>query len=74
MGGVSKRGGGGIYFVPIDAVFYRMKFAREASKILESAISSEGRFHYNGQKALYLSATVEGTHVASRRYNAFCPL
>jgi len=48
--------------------FYRMKFLREADDILGSARAPEGRSHYGGQKALYLSGSAEGTVVASRVY------
>lgn len=47
---------------------YRMKFRAEADDILAPAHSPEGRSHYNGQKALYLSQTPEGTITAVRRY------
>ena len=52
----------------LDATFYRMKFARDAAAVLQAASAPEGRFHYDGQSALYLSATADGTVVATRRY------
>ncbi len=54
----------------IDAIFYRMKFAKQAALILDAAHTPEGRSHYNGQRTLYLSASPEGTVIASRRYMA----
>ena len=45
-----------------------MKFLAEADDAVGPARSAEGRFHYDGQKALYLSLTPEGTHIASKRY------
>jgi hypothetical protein len=52
----------------IDSIFWRMKFVHEAGDILGPVQSPEGRSHYNGQRALYLSETAEGAIVASRRY------
>lgn len=48
--------------------FYRMKFLAEADDILGPARAPEGRAHYGGQKALYLSGSPEGTVIASRLY------
>lgn len=59
---------------PKDAVthssgtFYRMIIASRLAEVLAPAKSPEGRSHYNGQPALYLSQTPEGTAVAVKRY------
>jgi RES domain-containing protein len=45
-----------------------MKYLHEAKDILGPVQSPEGRFHHDRQPALYLSASPEGTVVASRRY------
>jgi RES domain-containing protein len=59
---------------PIAGTFYRIIDSARAGDILAPARSFEGRFHHDGQKALYLSQTVEGTHVAMARYkNAATP-
>jgi len=50
--------------------FYRMKFTAEAEDILGPARAPEGRSHYGGQRALYLSETTQGTIIASARYIA----
>lgn len=52
----------------IDRVFWRMMFTDWVNAVLLPARSPEGRFHYNGQPALYLSETPEGCVVASKRY------
>jgi len=52
----------------ISGTFYRMKFKNEAANLLRPAHSPEGRWHHDGQTALYLSETPEGTHIASRMY------
>ena len=52
----------------LDSIFYRMVFASESECVLSSARAPEGRSHHSGQRALYLSATAEGTVVAVRRY------
>ena len=52
----------------ISGLYYRIKFVAEAAEVLSPAHTPEGRSHRNGQRALYLSATPEGTIVAVRRY------
>ncbi len=56
------------HLMSIDGVFWRMMFTDWADAVLAPARSPEGRSHYNGQPALYLSATPEGCVVASKRY------
>ena len=48
--------------------YFRMKFVHQAAQLLEPAHTAEGRFHYDGQAALYLSETPRGTIIASKRY------
>lgn len=52
----------------ISGTFYRMRFKSASATLLHPAQSPLGRWHHNGQKALYLSETPEGTRVASRLY------
>ena len=52
----------------LDGIFWRMKFRHEEDDILGPARAPEGRSHYNGQRALYLSGTPRGTILASRAY------
>jgi len=52
----------------LGGTFYRIKFLHEAGDILGPARAPEGRSHYGGQPALYLSKTPEGTVIAVRRY------
>lgn len=47
---------------------WRMKFQKDEDDVLGPARAPEGRSHYGGQRALYLSCTQEGTVVATRRY------
>lgn len=52
----------------VNGPFFRMKFVHEAKDVLGPARAPEGRSHYDGQKALYLSGSAEGTVIASRIY------
>ena len=52
----------------LTGVYYRMIFLTEANDILAPVSSPEGRSHYKGQPALYLSETAEGTQVATKIY------
>ena len=56
--------------IPLDGIFYRMKALSEADDVLGPARASEGRFHRDGQRALYLSATPEGCRIATARYTS----
>lgn len=51
-----------------SGICWRMKFLSEADDVLGPARAPEGRSHYGGQRALYLSTSAEGTVVATRRY------
>ena len=54
--------------LPLDGTFYRMKALSDAGDVLGPARAPEGRFHRDGQRALYLSATPEGCRIATARY------
>lgn len=65
----------------ISGTFYRMIFESHLTEVLASVKSPEGRSHHDGQPALYLSQTPEGTAVAVKRYmrpddppRVICPL
>lgn len=69
------------HLTKIDATFYRMIFVAWADQVLAPARAPEGRFHYDGQKAMYLSVTPEGCDIATQRYRksndaerVVCPL
>ncbi len=53
---------------PLSGTFYRLIDTARAGDILAPAQSPEGRFHHDGQKAMYLSETPEGCHVAMAYY------
>ncbi len=48
--------------------FWRSIFASEAERILYGAKSAEGRYHHDGQSALYISPTPEFSRVAVDTY------
>ncbi len=50
--------------------FFRLIDKARAEDVLLPARSPEGRFHHHGQRALYLSKTIEGTRVAMARYKS----
>ena len=52
----------------LEGTFYRLIDTARAGDILAPAQSPEGRFHHAGQKAMYLSETPEGCHVAMAYY------
>lgn len=54
--------------ITLNGVYYRMKFLTEADEIIAPVKSPEGRSHYNGQAAIYLSETPEGTEIATKIY------
>jgi len=56
------------HLTTLNEVFYRMLFVAWAGDLCAPARSPEGRSHYDGQKALYLSGSPEGCEIASRRY------
>ena len=54
--------------IELTGRFFRMKFCHEADDALGPARATEGRSHYGGQPALYLSETERGTIIATARY------
>ncbi len=53
---------------PLSGTFYRLIDTARAGDVLAPAQSPEGRFHHDGQRAMYLSETPEGCHVAMAYY------
>jgi len=53
---------------PLSGRFYRLIDKARAGEILAPARSPEGRFHNDGQRAMYLSETPAGCHVAMAYY------
>ena len=56
------------HIVCLSGRYYRMKLLAGAGDVLNPAHAPEGRFHRDGPRALYLSATPEGCIVATARY------
>jgi hypothetical protein len=48
--------------------FYRIAFAADVCRLLQDAVSPEGRFHHGGQPALYLSPRPDWAAAATRAY------
>ena len=55
---------------PFSGIVWRIVFADLASDPLAPARAPEGRFHYDGQVAIYTSLSAEGAGVAIQRYLA----
>ncbi len=49
---------------PTSGIFYRIAFAQYADQVLDGAIHPEGRFHHDGQAALYASPSPETAAIA----------
>lgn len=56
------------HLITLDAVFWRMLRCDWAEDVTCAARAPEGRSHYGGQPALYLSQTPAGCVVATARY------
>ncbi|WP_299926412.1 RES family NAD+ phosphorylase [uncultured Pelagimonas sp.] len=54
--------------LPLSGRFWRSAFSGQEDTLLAPAQSPNGRWHQDGQKALYLSETPEGCRVALRVY------
>ena len=52
----------------ISGRFYRILFAADQSRLLQGAITPEGRFHHSGQAALYMSPTPEAAKIVVATY------
>ena len=51
-------------FTTLTTTLYRIVFERFADTVLDGVIHSEGRFHHDGQKALYASPSPETAAIA----------
>lgn len=52
----------------VDADYWRIVFKDKLGDLLAPARAPQGRWHHDGQKALYLSSSASGAGVALRRY------
>ena len=52
----------------LSGLFYRLIETARAGEILAPAHCPEGRFHHDGQQAIYLSETEQGARVAMATY------
>lgn len=52
------------WLIPFGGTLFRIAFAKCADSILDGVIHPEGRFHHDGQPALYASPTPEGAAIA----------
>ncbi len=52
----------------IAGTFWRSVFTSDVGRILQGAKSPEGRYHHDGQKALYLSPSPEYSRIAIDTY------
>lgn len=53
---------------PLGGTFYHIVQNSEAQRVLEGALSVEGRFHHGGQPAFYMSPSIEDAGHAVARY------
>lgn len=56
------------HLLPLNGRYWRSAFIGEENRLLEPAGAPIGRWHHNGQRALYLSETPEGCRVATKVY------
>jgi len=54
--------------IPYTGVVWRIMYESNQQQACEPVNSPMGRFHYNGQNALYTSCTEEGASIAIKRY------
>ncbi len=54
--------------IPFEGTVWRIMFASDAERATHPVGSPEGRFHHDGQPAIYTSLAPEGCGVAIRRY------
>ncbi len=52
----------------VSGRFYRSVFEADAGRVLDGAFSVEGRYHHDGQKALYMSPSPEYSRIAIDTY------
>jgi RES domain-containing protein len=55
-------------FTHLNAALYRIVFAQHADSVLDGVIHQEGRFHHDGQLALYASPSRQTAAIAIRAY------
>ena len=53
---------------PISGLFWRSSFIGRERHLLDPAGAPVGRWHYDGQSALYLSETPDGCRIATKIY------
>jgi len=56
------------HLIPVSGVFYRLVFSTTRNAPITAAKTPQGRFHYNGQPALYMSPTKEWAAKALKVY------
>lgn len=56
------------HFKPVVGRFWRATFQGQEARLLSPARAPNGRWHHDGENALYLSATPEGCRVAVKAY------
>ena len=52
----------------LSGTFYRILFASDLPRLLQGAVTPEGRFHHDGEKALYMSPSPEAAAIAVATY------
>lgn len=55
-------------FTTLNTKLYRIAFEKYADRVLDGVIHPEGRFHQDGEPALYASPTPEGAAIAIAVY------
>lgn len=55
-------------FTNLNTALYRIVFAQHADSVLDGVIHREGRFHHDGQPALYASPSPQTAAIAIRAY------
>jgi RES domain-containing protein len=53
---------------PLAGRFWRTVFASDVARVLNGAVSPEGRYHHDGQGALYLSPSPDYSRIAIDTY------
>lgn len=57
-----------MHWEELSGSFYRIVRKGEEARVLEGAASVEGRFHHSGQRALYMSPSIEAARHAVARF------
>jgi RES domain-containing protein len=53
---------------PVSGQFWRSVFETDVARLLDGARSPDGRYHHDGQKALYVSPSPEYSRIAINAY------